>query len=92
MCYCVTGQVVSAIELVGTYCISLKELQDILSYLYTGRGESWVSDTIGTSLTLASEPHISKSSLISASWVSDTIGTEPHISKSSLILASRVSH
>lgn len=36
------GEVVKAIELVGGYSISLKELQDILSYLYTGQAESWV--------------------------------------------------
>ena len=35
-----------AIELVGSYSISLKELQDILSYLYTGQTESWVREAL----------------------------------------------
>ena len=35
--------IVRVVEIVGGYSISLKELRDILSYLYTGRmGESWV--------------------------------------------------
>lgn len=38
----VAGQVAKVIELLGSYSVSLKELQDILSYLYTGLTESWV--------------------------------------------------
>ena len=31
------------IEILGSYSLSLKELRDILSYLYTGQMKSWVS-------------------------------------------------
>lgn len=38
--------IVEVIKVVGGYCVSLKELQEILSYLYTGQAELWVSLTV----------------------------------------------
>ncbi len=38
--------IVRVMEIVGGYSISLKELRDILSYLYTGHQESWVSGRV----------------------------------------------
>ena len=37
------GHVTRVIEILGSYSLSLKELRDILSYLYTGQMKSWVS-------------------------------------------------
>ncbi len=39
-----TVAIVRIVEIVGGYSISLKELRDILSYLYTGQQGVWVSD------------------------------------------------
>lgn len=37
------GHVTRVIEILGSYSLSLKELRDILSYLYTGQMKTWVS-------------------------------------------------
>ena len=34
------------IEILGSYSLSLKELRDILSYLYTGQMKAWVSQLV----------------------------------------------
>ena len=50
------GHVTRVIEILGSYSLSLKELRDILSYLYTGQMKSWVSEYLekGKVLTLYS--------------------------------------
>ena len=41
----IQGHVTRVIEILGSYSLSLKELRDILSYLYTGQMKTWVSKT-----------------------------------------------
>ena len=52
--FCHIGHVTRVIEILGSYSLSLKELRDILSYLYTGQMKSWVSEYLekGEVLTL----------------------------------------
>ena len=40
------GHVTRVIEILGSYSLSLKELRDILSYLYTGQMKTWVSQSL----------------------------------------------
>jgi hypothetical protein len=39
----IQGHVTRVVEILGSYSLSLKELRDILSYLYTGQMKTWVS-------------------------------------------------
>lgn len=41
-----TVAIVRIVEIVGGYSISLKELRDILSYLYTGGQSGWVRSAV----------------------------------------------
>ena len=41
--FLLSGHVTRVIEILGSYSLSLKELRDILSYLYTGQMRTWVS-------------------------------------------------
>ena len=43
---CASGHVTRVIEILGSYSLSLRELRDILSYLYTGQMKTWVSQCV----------------------------------------------